>query len=53
MEDKALPKSYGEEAPSPTPFPERDELCKRLDAFYEASGDGTSRTLIKRDFIPI
>lgn len=38
MEDKALPKSYGEKVPPPIPFPEIDELCKRLDAFCEASG---------------
>ena len=38
MEDKVLPKSYGEESPSPTPFPEEDELCDRLDALYQASG---------------
>jgi hypothetical protein len=38
MEDKALPKSYGEEIPSPIPFPEKEELCKRLDALYQASG---------------
>jgi len=38
MEDKALPKSYGEESPSPIPFPEKGELCKRLDALYQTSG---------------
>jgi len=38
MEDKALPKSYGEEIPSPISFPNKDELCKRLDTLYQASG---------------
>src|SRR5215470_12634710 len=38
MEDKELPKSYGEEAPSPISFPEKDELGRRLDEFYQASG---------------
>lgn len=38
MEDKALPKSYGEKAPSPTQFPEEGELCNRLDALYQSSG---------------
>jgi len=38
MEDKALPKSYGEEVSAPTPFPEQDELCNRLDVFYRSSG---------------
>lgn len=38
MEDKALPRSYGEEAPSPPQFPEEGELCDRLDALYRASG---------------
>lgn len=38
MEDKTLPKSYGEESPSPISFPEKDELCRRLDALYQASG---------------
>lgn len=38
MDDKTLPKSYSEESPSPTPFPEKDELCRRLDALYQVSG---------------
>ncbi|MFA4998718.1 MAG: hypothetical protein WC514_01740 [Candidatus Paceibacterota bacterium] len=38
MEDRVLPKSYGEESPSPIPFLENDELCKRLDALYQSSG---------------
>lgn len=38
MEDKTLPKSYGDESPSPTQFPEEDELCNRLDALYQSSG---------------
>jgi hypothetical protein len=38
MEDKDLPKSYGEKSPPPVSFPEEDELCRRLDSFYQASG---------------
>jgi len=38
IEDKALPKSYGEEVARPIPFPEQEELCKRLDDFYKTSG---------------
>lgn len=38
MEDKMLPKSYGEESPSPASFPEENELCNRLDALYRSSG---------------
>ena len=38
MEDKVLPKSYGEEPSSPITFPEQDDLCKRLDAFYHTKG---------------
>ena len=37
MEDKILPKSYGEKPSSPITFPEQDDLCKRLDAFYHTS----------------
>jgi len=38
MKDKALPKSYGEKIPAPVSFPDKDELCKRLDALYQSSG---------------
>jgi hypothetical protein len=38
MSDELLPKSYGEGSPAPIAFAEKDELCKRLDALYQASG---------------
>ncbi|MFC1701061.1 hypothetical protein ACFLZ0_02920 [Patescibacteria group bacterium] len=38
MKDKVLPKSYGEKVPAPVFFPDKDELCKRLDALYQSSG---------------
>lgn len=38
MEDRALPKSYGEEPTLPVPFPEQEELCVRLDEFRQSSG---------------
>jgi hypothetical protein len=39
MEDKALPKSYGEELTLPVLFPEQEELCVRLDEFCQSSGN--------------
>lgn len=39
MEDKTLPKSYGEESTLLVPFPEQEELCVRLDEFYQTSGN--------------
>lgn len=38
MEDKALPKSYGPGSASPVPFSEQDDLCIRLDEFYQSTG---------------
>ena len=37
MTDRELPKSYGEETPSPAPFQEEEELCHRLDMLYQSS----------------
>lgn len=39
MEDKVLPKSYGEEFALPVPFPEQEKLCVRLDEFSQRSGN--------------
>lgn len=38
MEDKELPKSYGDKVAPPVSFPDQEELCKRLDALYQVSG---------------
>lgn len=38
MEDKSLPKSIGPSIVKPISFPDEDELCRRLDEFYRASG---------------
>ena len=37
MKDKGLPKSIGEKTSEPISFPRKEEICERLDNFYNSS----------------